>query len=186
MDVSVHKELPILFELARDRTEEGRTKFIEKLAQVFLAPTAVLTSNETQMVNDLIEDLLKNGNPTIRMALVKQFALAIDAPREVALRIATAPIEIARPLLAANENLMDDDLISIVENKSVDYAATIATRKAISEAVTDALVTTGDLRVMQIVAENMGAKLSSRAIDILVDAARLASLLQKPIMTRQN
>ena len=184
MDISVHKELPILFEMARDRSEEGRTKFVEKLAHVFLAPSAALTSNETQMVNDLIEDLLKNGTPTTRMALVKQFALAIDAPREIALRIATAPIEIARPLLAANENLKDEDLVSIVENKSVDYAATIATRKAISEALADALVTTGDLRVMQIIAENMGAKLSSRAIDILADAARLASLLQKPIMTR--
>lgn len=184
MDGSVHKELPALFEMAHDRTEEGRIKFVEKLADVFLRPSAALSGHEAHLVNELIDDLLKNASPATRQALIRRFAQAIHAPREVALQIAQAPIEIARPVLSANENLTDPDLIMIVEGKTSDYAASIAMRKQISEAVADALVTTGDIRVMQLVAENLGAKLSGRAIEILVDAARLTSLLQQPIMSR--
>ena len=184
MDQSVHKELPTLFALASDHSEEGRIKFVEKLTDVFLSPSAGLNDNEAKLVNDLVSELVKNGSPATRQALIKKFAQAIDAPRELALRIAQAPIEVARPLLTANENLTDDDLIEIVEKQNTDYAATIAARRNINEAVADALVTTGDVRIMHIVAENMGAKLSSRAIDILVDAARMTSFLQKPILSR--
>lgn len=84
-----------------------------------------------------------------------------------------APIDIARPVLVANENLADEDLIEIINTKGSRHASAIATRKQISEAVADALVTSGDLAVMQVVAENLGARISGRAIDImLIDAGR--------------
>lgn len=82
------------------------------------------------------------------------------------------------------KNLIDEDLIEIINTKDGSHASAIATRRQISEVVADALVTTGDLAVMQAVAENLGARLSGRAIELLVDAGRLASLLQKPIMQR--
>ncbi len=184
MDSRIHKHLPALFALAHDRSEAGRLALAEKLAQVFLEQAVVLTPHEEQLVGDLIEELLKNDSASVRHALIAHFAEAIDAPRPVALRIIHGPVEIARPVLASNENLSDDDLISVVEKKNTDYAAAVASRKQISEAVADALVTTGDFQIMQIVAENMGAKLSARALNIMVDAARLTALLQKPILER--
>jgi len=184
MDQSVHKELPALFALAHDHSDAGRIKFVEKLTEVFLAPNAALTSHETKLVDELIKELLKNGGQATRQALIQQFARAVEAPRELAMRVSVAPIELARPVLAANENLTDNDLIEIVEKQSTDHAAAIATRKQINEAVADALVTTGDVRIMHIVAENLGAKLSPRALSALVDSARLTSFLQEPILAR--
>jgi len=184
MDQSVHKELPTLFAMAHDHSDEGRIKFVEKLSDVFLAPTAALTAHEATLVNELINELIKNGGQATRQALIRKFAQAVDAPREIALRIAKTPIEVARPVLAVNDNLTDEDLIEIIETRNTDYAATLATRKTINQAVADALVTTGDVRVMQIVAENLGAKLSAKALDILVNAARLTSFLQEPILSR--
>ena len=48
----------------------------------------------------------------------------------------------------------------------------------------DALVTTGDIRVMQLVAENLGAQLTQKAVEVLVDAARFAAPLRDPVMKR--
>ena len=184
MDNSVHKELPALLAMAHDRSDSGRISLVKKITDVFFSTTAALTKHEEELVNQLVLDLLKDTNVVVRQALVTEFARAIDAPREVALRFAKAPIEIARPALTSNQNLNDDDLIMVINTNSVDHAAAIATRQKISEAVADALITTGDVGIMQVVAENLGAKLSGKAIEIMVDAARLASLLQKPIMSR--
>lgn len=184
MNSRIHKHLPALFALAHDRSESGRLALAERLAQVFLEQTVVLSPHEEQLVNELIEELLRNENDSIRHSFVSRFTQAIDAPRPVALRVVKGPAEIACPVLTSNENLLDDDLISVVEDKGGDHALAIANRRHVSEAVADALVTTGDIQIMQIVAENMGAKLSSKALNIMVDAARLTAMLQKPILER--
>ncbi|MDD3182889.1 MAG: DUF2336 domain-containing protein [Alphaproteobacteria bacterium] len=184
MDISVRKELPDLFDLARDHSENGKLALCKKIAGIFFSPTASLTEHEQSLVNQLIEDLLREGTMSVRQALITEFSNSISTPRPVARQIAHGPIEIARPVLVANINLLDEDLIEIIKNETTDHAAAIAARSQINEAVADALVMTGDLGVMQIVAENMGAKLSGKAIEVLVDAARLASFLQKPIMQR--
>ncbi|MCL2468943.1 MAG: DUF2336 domain-containing protein [Alphaproteobacteria bacterium] len=184
MNRTLHDELPILLELARDHSDSGRIKLAQHLADVFFAPESELTAREEELVEQFIRDILNNAGEITRREFVKRFADAAGAPRHVALKVAKAPIEVARPVLIGNEYLTDEDLVAIVEAKDSDYATAIASRQAVNEVVADALVATGDLRVMQIVAENLGAKLSARALEVLVDSARLTSLLQKPILTR--
>ncbi|NTU77276.1 MAG: DUF2336 domain-containing protein, partial [Alphaproteobacteria bacterium] len=91
---------------------------------------------------------------------------------------------IARNVLMHNEELTDEDLITVIETQSQDHATAIAARRSVNEVVADALVTTGDLRVMQIVAENLGAQLSPKALNILITASHLAESLQRPIVER--
>lgn len=184
MDSRIQNQVPALLALAYDRSEQGRLKLAEKLAEVFLYQAAALTEHEEKLVGDLIDDLLKHENPRVRHALIHHFAESISAPRPLAVRIASGPLDLAEPILVANENLEDADLIQIVESKSREHAMAIAARKEISQAVADALITTGDIRVMQIVAENLGAKLSPRALDVLIDAARLTAKLQQPLLSR--
>lgn len=179
-----NEEIPLLLSMAHDRSETGRVALVEKIAKIFLVSSADLSQKENTLVEQFIEEIVKNESSDIRHALISQFAHAIHAARPVAMRVSKGPIEIAQATLAANENLHDDDLISIISVKGDDHAAAIATRNEISEAVSDALVTTGSLHVIQIVAENLGARLSSKAIDVLVSTARLASIVQKPIMSR--
>jgi len=180
----LNKEIPILLSMAHDRSESGRIALVEKISEVFLLNIADLSKKEEKLVQEFIEEIIEHESPAVRHALVSKFANAINATREVALRVGKSPIEIAGKTLAANENLYDDDLITIINKKSDDHAAAIATRKKISEAVCDALVTTGSVRVIQIVAENMGAKLSTKAIDVLINTARIASIIQKPLLMR--
>jgi len=87
-------------------------------------------------------------------------------------------------VLLTNNAFTDGDLIAIVETQSRDHARTVAKRARINEAVADALIVTGDIQVMQAVAENLGAKLSPKAVDILTEAARFTADLREPVVRR--
>jgi uncharacterized protein (DUF2336 family) len=186
MFVPEQQKVADLIQLAHDTSEEGRLRLAERLAEVFFSDTISLTPREEKLVNDLIDELLQTKHGSIRHLLISRFAENIDIPRHIAVRVGHAPFEIAREVLEKSETLEDEDLITIVENKTTHHARAIASRKEISEAVADALVETGDLQVMRVVAENLGAKLSIRSLEMLIESARLSALLQKPILERKE
>ncbi len=95
-------------------------------------------------------------------------------------------IEIAGRVLKTSPSLTDEDLITVVATRGNDHAKAVAQRAAVSEAVADALVVTGDIGVMQLVAENLGAHLSPKAVTVVADAARFAAALREPIMKRSE
>jgi len=180
----VQRQLPELLKLAHDRSEGARLLLADRLAELCHAEEAKLSAREEQLVNDLIDQLLKTQNVVVRSELVKKFADARNMPRVLAVNLASDTIDSARDILLTNEQFTDGDLIGIVENQSRDHACAIAARREVSEAVADALVTTGDLRVMQIVAENLGAHLAPRAMTVLAESCRLVVSLQRPVMQR--
>jgi len=177
-------EIPSMLVLAQQHTEQARLELAGKLADVFLTEEVLLTPREEELVNDLINLLLRSKNPLIRARLIEDFASSTKMPRNTAVMLASSSIELARDVLIHNETLTDCDLIEVIEEKSSEHAQAIAQRAAISEAVADALVTTGSIQVMQAVALNLGAKLSAYAVDVLAQAARFADELRVPTMSR--
>lgn len=180
----VKENLARMFELARDPSEQARVELAGLLADIFLGPQINLGLREQEMANELIDQLLATSTPAIRACLVEKFVDVAKMPARVALRLAREPIDVARSILVSSPHLTDPDLIEVIERQGKDHALAVAERAAISEAVADALVTTGDIRVMQIVAENMGAHLTSQAVDAIADAARYAAALREPILRR--
>lgn len=180
----MRRELPSLLELAHDHSEGARLQLANKLADLFLSDDIELNQREEAMVNELIKMLIKTEDVAVRHELVKRFAEVKDMPRNVAFNLASSVIDFAASILKHAKSLTDDDLITIIEMQSPEHACAVASRQEISEAVADALVTTGSLQVMQTVAENLGAKLSPKAVGILTETARLVVSLQWPIMKR--
>jgi uncharacterized protein (DUF2336 family) len=181
----VKEALPSLFALAYDHSENARFLLANKLSDLFLEQETDLTPHEEQMVNELIDLLLKTDDANMRHELVKKFT-DTKLPRRLAINLArgSSSIDVVRSVLTNCETLTDDDLIMVVGTQSANHACAVAERQHVSEAVADALVTTGSLRVMQTVAENLGAKLSPKAINILAETARLVTALQGPVMRR--
>ncbi|MDD4615936.1 MAG: DUF2336 domain-containing protein [Alphaproteobacteria bacterium] len=182
--MSIKESLPKMLALARERTELSRIQLAGMLADVFLTGNVKLSMREEEQLNELINQLMFNSSPQVRSHLVKKFVDLSKMPRLIAANVAQDSIDIARPILVASPALSDDDLVRIVEGKGREHAEAIAMRVEISEAVADALVTTGDLRVMQVVVENLGAHLSSVAVEVVSDAARYSSGLRKPLLFR--
>jgi hypothetical protein len=145
-----------------------------------------LSLREQELVNELIDQLILAAHlsPSVRGMLVEKFADKATMPRKIALSVATGPIDEAREVLTTSQTLTDGDLVSIVTTQSTDHAEAIAHRASINEAVADALVTTGDINVMQIVAENLGAHLTPKALTVLTDSARYTASLRDPVLKR--
>jgi uncharacterized protein (DUF2336 family) len=184
----VQKQMPAMLALAHERSEGSRVELAGMLADIFIGPDMQLSLRENELLNELIEQLLQARTSSVRAHLVERFADAAHMsrmPRAMAKGLAADNnIEIARRVLTTCESLVDEDLISIIVSHDSDHAKAIAQRSAISEAVADALVTTGDVTVMQMVAENLGAKLSVKAIEVMTDAARFAEGLREPLLKR--
>lgn len=180
----LQQRLPAMFALAHDHTDGARVELAGMLADVLLVEGQNLSLREEELVNELIDKLVLAQAPIVRAQLVEKFADASRMPRRMALSLACDDIGTARKILLTNVCLTDNDLITVVETKSLDHASAIARRASISEAVADALVATGDIAVMQLVAENLGAQLSQTAVDVITDAARFTATLRKPIMER--
>ncbi|MBV8548560.1 MAG: DUF2336 domain-containing protein [Alphaproteobacteria bacterium] len=180
----LQKNLPAMYVLAHKRDDESRLELATLLAEIFTTGEDRLSLREEEMVNELIDRLLSSQSPTVRRALLSKFANAHHMPRKIAREAANDDITVARDVLMNCESLTDEDLIEVVHVKGSTYAEAVATRRQINEAVADALVTTGDLKVMQLVAENMGAKLSPKAVDVLARSARFTAELRRPIMKR--
>ncbi len=184
MGSRIYQELPALLALACEKSDAARLALASKLSDLFLQDDLVLNDREKTLINDLIADLLRQNDPQLRQALAKTFACAHHIPRDVALPLAQQDIDVAGDILKTCTALSDDDLITIIASNGSDHAIAIAKRAEIAEAVADALVTTGDVHVMQAVAENLGAHLSPQALGTLVEAARLVRNLQTPILNR--
>ncbi len=181
---TIKDTLPTMMALARDHSELSRIQLVGMLADIFLHSDIHLSLREEEQLNELIDLLMFNSTPLVRTLVVKSFVDLNRMPHRIATNLAKDTIDIARPILVSCPTLADADLIHVVENKGGDHALAVAERAQISEAVADALVTTGDVRVMQAVAENLGAHLGLRAMDIVSDAARYSVDLRKPLLSR--
>ncbi len=179
-------QLLAMFELAQQRTDGARLELAGMLSDVFLNESHNLTLREQELVNELIDQLMIAANraPALRRVLVEKFADKTTMPRKIAMSLATTDIDVAGEILTQSKTLTDDDLITVVATQTSDHAAAVAHRARINEAVADALVTTGDIRVMQIVAENLGAKLSPKAVTALAETARFTAALREPTIKR--
>lgn len=170
--------------LAHERTELSRVQLAGMLADVFLADDISLSLREEEQLNELISNLMANASSQVREHLVKKFVDVTKMPRPIAANLAQDDILLAGAVLVNATALTEEDLIRVIEEKGGDHAVSIAYREQISEAVADALVTTGDMRVMQVVVENLGAKLSPLAMDVISNAARYTIGLRKPVLHR--
>jgi uncharacterized protein (DUF2336 family) len=180
----IAQKLPEIFSLARERSESARMRLAGLLADVFLE-NDTLNSREQLLVNEIIDELVGNTSQQIKQLLAEKLAQSETAPHRVLMNLASDDaIGVAAPILKTNAQLRDEDLIYVVEAHGNDHAMAIAERKAISEAVVDALVATGEVSVMATVAENLGAKISARALHAMVDAARFGKRLHEPLARR--
>lgn len=185
MAMSIKEALPTMLALAHENTELSRIQLAGMLADVFLSEDSQkLVLREEEQLNELINVLMTSSSAQVRSHLIKKFVDVSKMPRRIATDLVQNDIDVARPILVASTTLTDDDLIHVVEAKGSDHALAVAERREVSEAVADALVTTGDIRVMQVVVENLGACLSPIAVDALAESARFAVDLRKPLLSR--
>ncbi|MBI1274255.1 MAG: DUF2336 domain-containing protein [Alphaproteobacteria bacterium] len=173
-----------LMALAGDRSDVGRKQLAEAMADMFVGEAVVLSAREQELINEIIDELLANSKVPVRTGLSQKLATSNRVPRRLLMSLACDHIEVAQPVLENSSILSDEDLVYIVSSQPADHAKAVAHRKAVSEAVADALVVTGDVEVMTVLATNLGARISPKAMTVLAEAARFTAALREPVMQR--
>jgi uncharacterized protein (DUF2336 family) len=182
--LSLQDELPNLLSLAATKTPQARRTLAERLASLFLSQDSDLAEREQNMVQELIEELIGSMDPAFRQDMAMRLSKAPFLPKRLVMNLISDSAEVALPLLQSYKRFSDDELVSIIDTHGTDHAAAIALRREISEVVADALIVTGDIEIMSLVAENLGARLSPTAMKYLCDSARFHEILQAPIVKR--
>jgi uncharacterized protein (DUF2336 family) len=175
-----------LVDLARDRSVASRTRLVETVSDLFFDKKRTLTDNERALMVEILRRLIHDIEMEVRRTLAERLADEPDAPLELVRTLADDSIEVAHPILVRSTVLHDPELIEIVVNRTREHQLAIATRGSLSEAVSDALVGTGDADVIKTLLENHGAEIAGATMAYLVEQSKRIDSYQNPLVARPD
>jgi len=174
-----------LFDLARDNSISSRNQLVERLGDLYFEDNSA-NSAERDLMAEILRDLVRDVEKAVRTKLSRRLAADPNAPRELVSILANDDIEVAHPILVRSNALDDAELIEIIHERTVRHQKSIAGREAVSEAVTDALVETGETSVVETLLHNHGAEISNQTMTTLVDASKGIETYRGPLLDRSD
>ncbi len=175
-----------LLDLARNKSVDGRTRLVQIVGDLFFEDNRVLSERERDLMTEILRKLIFDVEMSVRKALADRLADEADAPAELVATLANDEIEVAHKILLKSEVLQDIELIEVVQHRTLEHQLAIAMRKSVSEVVSDALVETGNTKVITTLIENPKAKISSNTMEHLVDKSKTVAALQEPLLGRPD
>ncbi len=170
--------------LMSDPSPRTRARTTAKIAAEFDA--AALSDAERRIAEDIFRTLVKDTEVLVREALAAHLKSTPELPHDVALALARDVDSVALPMLKFSEVLTDDDLIEIVRGREPAKQVAIAQRTGVSEAVSDALVDTGNEAAVAHLVGNEGAALSEDAFERVIDNYNESTSVADSLARRPN
>ncbi len=186
MPETVGVEFKTLIDLAQDKSKQGPAALVTAITQLYDGQGHGLTAQDRRMITEITVQLIKAVEASVRRSLADHFAERSDAPEDLVIALANDDIEVAHPVLLKSEILHDAELIEIVRHRTMEHQVAIAMRPHVSEGVSDALVETGNDKVVTTLLENDGARISETTMEQLVEASRHKQSYQQPLVQRQD
>lgn len=171
---------------APEMTSKARRTLARRLADVICLPQSQVNALERHMAGDLLVEMLKEGDRKLRLQCAQRMAALADAPASVLRLLIRDEIDIASPLLEESKAISNADLIECIAHSSPSHRVIIAKRKEVAEQVSEALVLTGDIEVIQALLRNQGAVFSFGAMDRVVALSRDNTDLIKHVLRREE
>ncbi len=179
-------ESETLIELAHDKSKQGRAALVTAITQLYDGQGQDLTTQNREIITDIIIQLIKEVEASVRRSLAEQFAERSDVHEDLVIALANDDIEVAHPILLKSEVLRDAELIEIVQYQTMEHQVAIAMRRFVSEQVSDALVETRNEKVVTTLLENAGARISETTMEQLVETSRHKQSYQQPLVQRHD
>lgn len=179
-------EIQELLDLARDKSVKGRTRLVQVVGDLFFEEKAVTNERERELMAAILQQLIHDVEQSVRKALADRLAVEKDAPHELVTILANDEIDVAHKILRSSEVLQDLELIEIIQHRTFEHQLTIAMRNGVSEAVSDALVETGNVKVIQTLIENGSATISGNTLEYLVNESKTREPYQLPLLDRPD
>ncbi len=171
-------------ELSEPHAPKARLALVSRLCELVSWPESRIPAYERQLAADILVGLLRTSSLELRQRCAHGLARISDAPKALLRYLARDEISVAGPLLENGVGFDDSDLIATVRAGVAPHWVAIAKRRGLSEPVTDALIQTGEVQVIEAVLRNQFAKLSMQGIDVAVARSRQAASLPKLLVAR--
>lgn len=128
-----------------------------------------LSPEEREIAHAIINTVLPEAELDFRRQLAETLKNTRGLDRAIARRLAEDVMDVARPVLAESLALADEDLVAVIEHRSIEHARVVATRSQLSAAVSTALIRTDDETVVLRVAANENAAIPAQAYHRMLD-----------------
>ncbi len=175
-----------LYKLARDKSPAGQRDFAKSISDVFLEHYPSLTKRERHLMYDILQQTVHQAEMGLRQSVAERLSQTSGVPRELAKLLANDEIEVAFPILSMSDALLDEDLIEIIHNRSVEHQLAVTKRPTVSEQVSEAIVEHGEEDVIRSLLLNPNSKISSATVEYLVEESKRLTSLQEPIIRRED
>lgn len=172
-------ELNQLLSLASGRSPDDQRRLLLGVAGLY--ESAGTHGGAPEALADIFIALTRSAESAIRQALAQRLANVEWAPAALVRMLAADEIEIARPVIAASPLLLDDDLLQILADCSIDHQIQVALRPDLGAAVARAIVAGGDPAVMTALATNRSARIDAAAFADLLGQSRQTAALRAPL-----
>jgi uncharacterized protein (DUF2336 family) len=186
MAVSPDTEMQNLLNLARDKSANGKSQLVQIVGDLFFEEERVLNERERTLMTEILRQLIQDVEISVRKALADRMAEESEAPSVLINILANDELEVAHNILLNSEILQDLELIEIIQHQTFEHQLTIAMRDKVSEAVSEALVETGNTKVIKTLIENDTAQISEDTIETLVNVSKTEEPLQEPLLNRPD
>lgn len=150
----------------------ARNALLKRLADVVSLPASRINAFERSVTGDLLVEMLRLAAPVERKRVAARIAPLSELPSSLTRMLLRDEPEIAGLLIEQCAALTDADLVACVRDASLDHRFLIATRRGLSEVVTEALINAGEERVIEAVMRNTTARLSQVGIEHIVSLSR--------------
>lgn len=177
---------PAPLDLVQPQRFEARTAIVRRLCEIVSWPESRIPNYERQLAADILVGLLRTSNVELRRQCANGLVVIHDAPKALLRYLARDEISVAGHLIENGVGFDDSDLIAAVRSGVLPHWMALARRRGLGEAVTDALMQTGDVAVMETVLRNQFAKLSTQGISIAVARSRQATSLPTLLVKRSE
>lgn len=168
-----------LLDLARTRSPDDQHRLLMGVAGLY--ESAAEHGGAPEALADIFIALTRKAEREIRQVLAQRLAKADWAPAALVRMLAADEIEIARPVIAASPLLLDDDLLQLLADCSIEHQIQVALRPDLGAAVARAIVAGADPAVMTALATNRSARIEPAVFADLVERSRQLAALRAPL-----
>ena len=163
----------------------ARHALLKRLADVVSLPASRINAFERSVTGDLLVEMLRLASPEDRKRVAARLAPLAELPNALARMLLRDDPGIAGLLIEQCASLSDADLVACARDTTTEHRFLMASRRGLSEVVTETLMSFGETPVIEAVLRNSSARLGQVAIEGIVSLSRTernlcAHLLKRP------
>lgn len=175
---------PAPLELSETHVLRAREAMVQRLCDIVAWPESRIHPQERHLAADVLVGLLRTCSTELRQRCAHGLVRVNEAPKALLRYLARDEIGVAQQLLIDGVGFDDSDLIATIRAGLTWHWMAIAKRRNLREAVTDALMQTGDASVIDAALRNNTAHFSTQGIDLAVSASRQHPHLATALVAR--